>query len=80
MTRIREMIIRILSANGGEIAGTEHLAHDHLNCFDKRYVRSQLRELEDAQEILIIHSNGGRGNKNIIRKKNRNSAGYPRKP
>jgi hypothetical protein len=74
---IQETILVVLEQNGGEFHGIEALALE-LNCADRFWLRRILQRAEANKQIRIIRSNGGRGNKNII-KRNRNSAGYPRK-
>ncbi len=62
-----------------EIHGMEYLTYEVVGAASKTWIRCQLRRLESDGEIYVQRSNGGRGQKNIIRKRNRNSPGYPRK-
>ena len=80
MTAIRDLIIMVLDRNGGELHGMEHLSIDELDCNNKGWVRQCIQRVEAAGLIEVVRTRGGRGHKNIIRKKNRNSTGYPRKP
>lgn len=79
MTTIAIAILDELDRHGGEIHGTEHLAYDLLNCDNKSHVLSLLRRAEEQGDVIIIQSAGGRGRKTIIRKRNRNSPGQPRR-
>lgn len=63
-----------------EIHGIEHLTYEVLGNSRKSFVRCKLRQLEAAGECeYITNPNGGRGHKSIIRRRNRNSPGAPRR-
>lgn len=74
---VRRAIVIILDHNE-TIEGTETLA-TQLNLLNsKSYVIRSARILQDAGEITIIPSRGGRGLKTVY-KRNRNQPGLPRR-
>jgi hypothetical protein len=71
-------IMIVIEENNGEIQGTEQLALAlaSLNC--KSFVVRSAQRLQEAGEITICKSCGGRGRKTIY-KRNRNQPGIARK-
>lgn len=76
MATIKNMILLALEEDD-EIYGTNNLA-ELLLTKERKWVRAQLRELQQQGFLNIIRNGPGRGHKNIIRR-NRNSPGLPRK-
>ena len=72
-----EIMIDVLDKNDGEMRGTETFALT-VNMPNKAWLRRILRRLASGGEITITPSRGGRGHKTVYRR-NRNSAGQPRK-
>jgi hypothetical protein len=74
---VRRAIVIILDHNE-IIEGTETLATELNLLNNKGYVIRSARILQDAGEITIIPSRGGRGLKTVY-KRNRNQPGLPRR-
>lgn len=75
---ISNMILIVLDENGGEVHGTGNLA-EIINTQNITWLRQLVNDLEAKGEIIVVRTNGGRGHRNIIRKRNMNSAGSPRR-
>lgn len=75
---LADLIIIAVVANNGMIYGVENLALQ-LDCHNRAWLRELLKRLEANKQLEIVHTNGGRGHKNIIRKFNRNSPGSRRR-
>ena len=71
-------VILVIVNERGEIQGVGALAEE-IPCERKTWVLEQLRKLEAEGLISYTPSKGGRGNRSIIRKRNRNAPGLPRK-
>lgn len=64
----RKRIILILEEHNGEIQGTAALALALGLINSKTYVLQSARTLQNDKQIIIQHSNGGRGVKSIYRR------------
>jgi len=73
---IREIILAVVNTQH-EVIGIFNLGMNHVGCNNIGWVREQLHVLEKAGQITMIPQ--GNGRPTIIRKRNRNSPGYPRR-
>lgn len=71
-------VILVIVNEQGVIQGVGALA-DAIPCNDPSWVREQLRRLQANGQLSYLPSKGGRGHRSVIRKRNRNSPGQPRK-
>lgn len=76
MSNIRQSLIDLIDSVG-EFLGSADLA-DAIPA-DRREVRRHLRELDANGQLIYRPTLGGRGNKSVIRKRNRNQPGLPRR-
>lgn len=76
-SQVAERILYLVDQQG-EIQGVAILA-EAIPCEHPAWVREQLRRLEEAGYLSYIPTRGGRGNRSVIRKRNRNSPGQSRR-
>lgn len=76
MSTIKDAVMRLLE-QCDELSGTEQLMIE-VNASRKSFLIKSVRSLEGDQQITIIRSQGGRGNKTVY-KRNLNQQGLPRK-
>lgn len=77
MTTIKHLILVKLEEEN-EIHGIYNLA-ELVFTNNRVWLRKQLAQLQQEGSLYVIHNGPGRGRRNIIRRSNRNSPGYPRK-
>jgi len=77
-TSVKSAILILLDERG-EIQGAENLAFNELGCFNRTHVNSIIRRLEEQGLVTVSRSYGGRGHKTIIRRRNPNQPGQPRR-
>jgi len=81
MTTIRDAIISLLDEEI-EIDSMEQLISllqsNHRRGYNRAWVRGQVEDLEQTNDITVTRNGTGRGHGARIRK-NRNSPGYPRR-
>lgn len=75
---IQDAILNELEKNGGQIEGTEQIALN-INVRRKSWLREIFKRMSSQDMVIVISSNGGRGHKTKVLKRNRNSPGQPRK-